>query len=180
MSTWKQDKAWSDGLLIQIKSILGVYLIGEASQEEDQQHNTDLVVLKMEAVRVGCRIRRFAYWQNETFRQQFTIRSSRPSGAETELAKIISGWGQYLFYGFADETEAELQAYTILDLNVFRLWLMREMVRNKGTLPGTELQNGDASSTFRIFDWRDIPNDAILAQSLNNHAHKSIHVKEKR
>lgn len=42
---------------MEIKSVLGMRLIGEPPIEEDRERNTDLIVLKMEAVRVGCRIR---------------------------------------------------------------------------------------------------------------------------
>src|SRR4030042_5530071 len=102
---WGRDKQWSDRFIPEIKGILGQYLIGEA-KEEDQERNTDLIVLKMEVVRVACRIRKYEYIIK--YGDEFTIRSSRPSGAKTELTKILEGWGNYLFYGFSNEHENQL------------------------------------------------------------------------
>jgi len=164
MKQWQDDKTWSDGLIPEIKGILGLYLIGEANQDEDQERNTDLIVLRMEAVRIACRIRRNQYFQNKEYRCQFTIRSKRPSGQLTELAKILSGWGHYLFYGFADESAGVLAAYTLLDLNPFRLWFHTKTVQNAGRCPGIEKSNEDKSSLFRVFTWSEIPQTAIVAQ----------------
>ncbi len=32
---------------------------------------------------------------------QFTIRAKLPTGAETELSKIVNGHGDWMFYGYA-------------------------------------------------------------------------------
>jgi len=52
MNGWTSDKAWSDQYMPAIKRILGEHLIGAAPQEDDQERNTDLIVLRMEAVRL--------------------------------------------------------------------------------------------------------------------------------
>ena len=65
---------------------------------------------------------------------EFTIRAGRPSGAKTELTKIIEGWGDYFFYGFADPTEIYLAQWLIGSLNAFRLWHSRELCKIKGIL----------------------------------------------
>ena len=119
MTDWKADKRWSDRFLPEIKAILGTHLIGEPPVEEDAERNTDLMVLKMEAVRIGCRIRRHKYLV--AFGNEFTIRAGRPSGAKTELAKIVEGWGDYFFYGFSNAEHHELAAWFLGDLRVFRL-----------------------------------------------------------
>ena len=118
---WQEDKRWSDGLLPQVKRILGEYLIGEAAYEEDRDHNTDLIVLCIEPVRIACRIRRHGYLRR--YPDQFTVRSGRPSGAKSELAKIMDGWGDYMFYGFADPEETRLVSWVLLDLLEFRRWV---------------------------------------------------------
>ena len=139
----------------------------EASEEDDQCKATDFIVLKMEAVRIACRIRRHQYWIQPSYRNQFTMRSKRPTGTETELAKVLSGWGHYFFYGFADQSGSALQGYTIMDLNPFRLWFHRATIKSQGQCPGCEMHNHDASSTFRVFNWSDIPQSAIVAQKLS-------------
>jgi len=162
MTEWKRDKQWSDRFLPEIKRILGEHLIGEPPQEEDAERNTDLIVLRMEAVRIGCRVRRFQYLN---YAHEFTIRSGRPSGTKTELTKIIEGWGDYFFYGFCDEPEQHLVCWVILDLKHFRLWYMRTLAGlNAGNTPGSGRNNRDGSSSFLVFRWGELPPKAIIAQ----------------
>lgn len=148
MSDWKSDKRWSDRFLPEIKQILGLYLIGEPPQEEDSERNTDLIVLKMEPVRIACRIRRFEYMKK--YPNEITIRSGRPSGVKTELTKIMEGWGDFFFYGFANEDETRLAMWRLCDLKEFRVWLFRKLYTGK--MPGIEKPNGDGSSTFHAFN----------------------------
>jgi len=157
---WQNEKIWSDRFLPEMKSILGWCLIAEAPIEEDVNHNTDLIVLKLEAVRIGCRVRRHKYI--EKYSHEFTIRSSVPSGHKTELAKVIEGWGQYLLYGFCDEQEKKLAKWTLIDLNVFRLWIAGYSYQNGGQLPGEEQSNRDGSSKFYGFDLNNAPNDIVF------------------
>ena len=163
MTDWKDDKSWSDGLLTSVKQILGLYLIGEAKQDDDQQRNTDLIVLKMEAVRIACRIRRNDYFKGE-YKGEFTIRSSRPNGTKTELTKIIEGWGDYFFYGFANTDGMTLSGYTLTDLKCFRIFHSRYLALNQGRCPGRLFKNKDGSSSFTVFKWVDMPEEMIVAQ----------------
>lgn len=157
MNGWASDKKWSDVFLPQIKAIIGQTFIVEPPATEDQEHNTDLIVLKMDPIRVACRIRRERYYQQ--YADEFTIRCSRPSGIKTELSKIIEGWGDYLFYGFGDES---LIAYRIGDLKVFRLWFTRYLSQNGGTTPGLFKKNADGSSNFIAFKWSELPQNFIV------------------
>ena len=162
MTDWQTDKAEADELLPNIKFILGRYLIGSAPAEEDQRRNTDLIVLNMQPVRVACRIRRFEYLAD--YRDEFTIRSDRPSGAKTELAKVVEGWGDYLFYGFAAEDGRSLAAWFLADLVVFRRWFNEAITAlPAGALPGTLHHNRDESSSFRAFQVADLPPEFIIA-----------------
>jgi len=155
MKKWEDDKKWSDKFLHEIKGIIGQSLMSEPPVEEDRERNTDLVVLRMDAVRVACRIRRNEYL--DRYSHEFTIRAGRPSGTKTELTKIIEGWGDYIFYGFADEDEESLAAWFLGDLNAFRLYHSKCLVRNKGILPGKYKNNTDNSSNFHAYDWAEIP-----------------------
>lgn len=155
---WRQDKRWSDRFIPEIKSILGIHLIGEPPVEEDQERNTDLMVLRMEVLRIGCRIRRPGYL--EQYGGEFTIRAGRPSGAKTELTKIIEGWGDYFFNAHAGRDE-RLKAWWLADLKVFRLWFNEQLW--KGERPWHLKSNRDGSSNFLIFKWCDMPADFIAA-----------------
>jgi hypothetical protein len=166
MSTWQADKRWSDRFLPEIKSILGVHLIGEPPVEEDAERNTDLMVLRMEAVRIGCRVRRHKYLAK--YADEFTIRAGRPSGAKTELTKIIEGWGDYFFYGFTDAAEDALAAWLLGDLRAFRLWFLRAMVKtDAGKYPGHGQDNPDNSSSFLAFTISDMPQEFIVARKVS-------------
>lgn len=153
VADWQADKRWSDRFLPEIKAILGTHLIAEPPIEEDAERNTDLMVLRMDAVRVACRVRKHNYVSR--YGHEFTIRSGRPSGVKTEITKIIEGWGDYLFYGFCDRGERELCQWVLGDLKAFRLWFNRQCVT--GTVPGIEKPNTDGSSTLRAFPVNDIP-----------------------
>jgi len=171
MSGWEQDKRWSDKFLPEIKRILGEHLISEPPVEEDAERNTDLMVLRLEAVRIGCRVRTHKYLCG--YGDEFTIRTARPSGAKTELAKIIEGWGHYFFYGFANADETCLAQWILGDLNAFRLYFNAYIVNNKGELPGDERKNGDSSSTFRSFKYGKIPN--FVVASAMEHVTRALH-----
>jgi hypothetical protein len=152
--SWKADKTWSDRFLPEIKAILGQTLIATAKMDDDQLRNTDLITLRMPgAVRIACRIRKHPYLQK--YADEFTLRCSRPSGNDTEIDKVLAGWGDYLFYGFASHRETELASWFIGDLNIFREWF-RWYRRTFQDWPGEMKSNHDGSSAFLVFTIHDI------------------------
>lgn len=159
MNGWQEDKRWSDRFLPEMKGILGQILIGEPPIEEDQERNTDLTVLRMEAVRIGCRVRKNQYL--ERYGNEFTIRAGRPSGTKTELTKIIEGWGDFFFYGICDADEQRLASWIVGDLKAFRVWHSRMLATNSGKMPGFSQNNRDGSSQFRAYQWAAIPGFVI-------------------
>ncbi len=160
MNGWNGDKTWSDKFTRDIKALLGIALIGEASVEDDQQRNTDLIVLTVNAMRVGCRVRRpFDRFGNSTYKRyghEFTIRAARGSGAKTELAKILDNWGDYFFYGISNDQETGFRCWGIGKLDVFRQWYASGR--------GTRKKNIDGSSEFEAFRWAELPSGFVLAQ----------------
>lgn len=165
VATWQQAKQWSDRFLPEIKGLLGQLLIDEPPVEEDQERNTDLMVLRLAAVRIGCRVRRHKHLAR--YGGEFTIREGRPSGAKVELTKIIEGWGDYFFYGFSSEDEQKLVAWVLGDLSVFRLWFMRRLHSDKGKLPGIAKNNtDDRGSWFRAFNINDLPRDFVVGRQV--------------
>jgi len=161
--SYESDRGWSDRFIPQIKPILGMYLIGEATESQDALENTDLIVLTLDRVRIGCRVRRHGYY--EEYKNEFTIRANRPSGNKSELGKIVEGWGDYLFYGFADDEGSRLLAWRLLDLSVFRLWFNRAMYKGK-PYPWQQIANNDGSSEFFAFDVRSIGEDIEISSDL--------------
>lgn len=156
-----RSKQWTDALLPRVKQILANYLITEAPFEEDAQRNTDLIVLTLEAKRIAVRLRHARYFAD--YGSQFTIRSSRPSGAQTELAKVISGWGDYLFYGFESADDPfGLAGWMLGSLHIFRLWHSEQLGRQRR--PWIEQRNGDGSSQFHAYRISDLPPDFVIAR----------------
>jgi hypothetical protein len=156
----KKDFQFGRLFLPAIKKRLGYYLISEAPMEEDMKHNTDLMVLMLKPYRIACRIRTPKYY--EKYPTEFTIRSDRPSGTKTELAKMLEGWGDYIFYGFGDPDTKMLIAWFIGNFNVFRAWWNQCEV--KGYTPGFEMHNPDGSSSFRVFNTKEMPKDFIIGR----------------
>ena len=170
---WRHDKRWSDRFIPEIKRILGEQLIEVANDTEDQQHNTDLISLRLPGdVRFACRIRKHGYLAN--YADEFTLRCSRPSGRDTEIDKLLAGWGDYLFYGFADEAEQALAAWFIGDLNVFREWISWHFPA-KGYWPGELKENFDGSSKFMAFDVNEVRRDFVVARKVATESRGLVH-----
>lgn len=157
--SYADDRSWSDRFIPTLKQIVGYYLLEPASAEEDMKRNTDLIVLTMRAKRVGCRVRRFEYLAR--FGDEFTIRCDRPNGCDTELHKLLQGWGDYLLYAFADESESKLVRWHWVDLSAFRFWFQNESNR-WGEGPGKVMPNGDGSSRFRAFNVNTFPARTVI------------------
>ncbi|MGH7722222.1 MAG: hypothetical protein ACRENL_05225 [Candidatus Dormibacteria bacterium] len=148
-----------------MKSIIGICLVGEAPLVEDQERNTDLIVLRLEAKRVACRVRRHEYLAR--YPNDITIRAVRPgSGNKTEIEKVVEGFGDYVLYGFGAPVEEQphclMRAWLLGDLNVFRGWYSKQLEARR--LPGRSQINGDGSSSFRAFDVRELPENFIVAR----------------
>jgi hypothetical protein len=155
----QRDYDWSLRFEPEMKRILGACLIGRAPIREDREHNSDLMSFKMDRglelkpLRIACRIRRAETYK--AYRSQFTIRTVRPSGMKTEMEKILEGWGDVFFYGFADEKEEHLSLWTIADLNVFREYRPA----------GEQRANRDGSSEFNAYRWSEMPPSFVIANS---------------
>jgi len=155
---WTKSKKWADRFMPEIKSILGRMFINESTMQMDAEEGTDLIVLEIRPVRIACRIRQYRYY--ERYPDEFTIRRRRPSGAKSEMMKIIEGFGDYYLYGFSNKEETALQAYSILDLGVFR----RELILHhwKKHLKYSQQNNRDGSSDFLAFTKSSFPPDLII------------------
>ncbi|MEM9432221.1 MAG: hypothetical protein AAGA32_22595, partial [Pseudomonadota bacterium] len=123
MNVYDTNRAWSDRYLPTIKQTIGRYLLETSPDPLDWHQATDLIMLDARDMRIAARIRRHGYAAR--FPYDFTIRSRLPSGAETELAKIVDGKGDWLFYGHASASGTGLDAWWLIDLRAFRAGLIR-------------------------------------------------------
>lgn len=140
LANWKRDKAWADKYLPEIKWVIR-RIAGEiidiriADDNEDQKQATDYVVT-VSSGDIGCRVRRWQYWDKY---KEVTFRSSRPSGYETEVSKIKSGNSRWYLYAW------------VLPCGKFGAWVFLDMdvVRESGVLENRrEISNFDRSSKF--------------------------------
>lgn len=152
MTGYQRDKAWSDKFMPTIKQILGMCLLTEGNFQEDAKENTDLRVLSLTGVRIGCRVRTYGYY--EKYPNDFTIRYSRPSGVKTEIDKIVEGWGDLFFYGFSNKEETSLIKWTLADLNVFREWYTIDKARPR-FVPESQCE-------LIAFKWSDLPKEFVI------------------
>lgn len=165
---WEEDMAWGRRFTFHMAAICGAYLIREAPWEEDAYRNTDLIVLTVPSgLRVACRVRRPQFLHQ--YPHEFTIRCERKSKAETELRKVLRGWGDYILYGFADpESERpRLKAWLLGNLDVFRDWYSIQTDK-RDREPGTLRHNSDGSSDFVAFRIDELPPAFVVARQFQN------------
>lgn len=158
MSTYDVNRTWSDQYLPQVKSIISEHLISVAPDALDQKQATDLLTLDAKDRRIAVRVRRPGY--GERYPYDFTLRSGLPSGAKTELAKIVEGYGDWLMYAHAD-AHGGLAGWWLIDLRAFRAALIR---RGQHGICMGEHVNHDGTR-FCWFDVRSFPSDPPLVVS---------------
>ncbi len=174
--SWIDNKRWADNFMPHIKAILGMQFLGEAPYEEDIKRVTDLIVLRMYPVRIAVRMREKKYAQNKDYLQEFTIRNNPPGKFETELQKIISGFGDFMFYGFEDEVRNRVGTWNLIDLSVFRKNYSDMLLKlHPGIIPGERKKNYD-ETWFQVFKYKDFPPDLIKAsgRGLRTNTQKSL------
>ncbi|MBL6427859.1 MAG: hypothetical protein HOY44_10070 [Maritimibacter sp.] len=159
---YTENRAWSDTYLPDVKRIVGSHLLSAAPDDIDMQQATDLLMLDARDMRVAARVRRPGY--ADRFPYEFTVRSRIPSGGETELSKIINGYGDWMFYGHADP-RGGIGRWWLLDLRAFRAALIRP--ESRARLHWGSKDNADGTR-FTWFDIRSFPNapDIVVAASL--------------
>ncbi len=158
MNCYTVNRPWSDRFLPQIRSIVGGHLLEVAADPLDMHQATDLMMLDARDIRVAARVRRPGYGQRYPY--EFTIRSRVPTGAETELSKIVNGAGDWMFYGHANAAQTGLDAWWLIDLRAFRAGLIRQAAN------GHRIRSGDKTNPdgtcFKWFDIRFFPAEPPL------------------
>lgn len=167
MSTYAVNREWSDQFIPHIKRIVGFHLLQVTPHEIDCKQATDLMVFTARDLRIAARVRRPGFAERYPF--QFTLRASQPSGAETELSKMINGWGDWLFYGHSTDDERAISLFWILDLNAFRAALIR---RHQAAIRSGVKPNNDGT-TFRWFDITSFPDAPPLVVATNHQGYRA-------
>lgn len=146
MASYGADRKWSDRFIPKIKQIVGPYLLEESSLEVDRKQAVDLVVLNARNLAIAVRVRRPQY--ESKYKNEFTIRSHRDSGATTEYEKITNGWGDWLFYGFSTPDEKDVLPWMLIDLHAVR----GQLIRHRADIKMGQKRNGDGT----YFTWFDV------------------------
>ena len=144
---------WSDGMIAQIKQIVGPLMLGAAPLDMDQNQNTDLCIIAGRDIRIAARVRGPGYF--EKYPYEVTIRSHGLVRAEVEISKIMAGLGDWFFYGHANDQD-KIHAWWLIDLAVFRNVLNGH---KHGTGPKIDFSrkvNKDGTE-FVAFDLRSFP-----------------------
>ncbi len=115
MKDWEKDKEKVDKFIPEITTILkenakNIVNIVVAPPQEDTMQATDYII-KVESGDVACRLR---WWSKYTINKEWTIRSKRDTGAETELSKLKKGWARWYLYGWI--IEGKLSSWMLIDL----------------------------------------------------------------
>lgn len=154
MTGYEKDRKWSDKYIPLMSQIIGPHLLRPAPFEMDAKQATDLVILKARDMTIACRVRRPGYL--EKYGWQFTMRSKRTNGTETEASKITNGWGDWMFYAHAAEGDVlAFSRWMLLDLAAWRAHMLRDGWRKIPQIKwGQDLPNGDRETCFNWFDVR--------------------------
>lgn len=128
----------------------------------DLAEGTDFLVYRINPFRVAVRIRRNKFFLNPIYREQFTIRWERPSGAITEINKIRNKLVDYLLYGFANQEENNIIHWFIGDLKIF----------NQHMVEPVEIKlNNPPDSKLAVYNIRQFPIGFIIKKYPSGSTH---------
>ena len=164
MTRYHPDRAYGERFMHLVRPIVGAHLLVPAPFEIDVSEASDLIVLRAELKAIGVRIRRPGYL--EKYPNDFTIRSKRDNGIDTELAKIQDGWMDWMFYGHGNPEDCtpELRKWFLIDMDVWR----HEIFRVCGSLEAAQKQglaceiNNKDGTHFLACDVTKYPPDLVI------------------
>jgi hypothetical protein len=156
--SYKSNRTFSDKFERQMKRILGdLFFMNDFYM--DTKENTDLMLLSAANLNFACRIRKFQYFKR--YPNDITIRCKSFHNQETEIHKIINGYGDYMFYGFCNLEETKIIDYKIIDLKKLRAEFIRSPTRRK------ELMNPKKNTDGTEFVTLHVPNNSDLVKFSN-------------
>lgn len=155
--TFDKDFKWQERYYQIVRRILKdnamhIIKIDVADDDADMKQATDFVV-SVRGGTVAVRIRR----NIANYYKDLTIRSTRPSGHETELQKIKNGFGDYYLYLWTEnQTVAD---WWLVDINGMRKARMFDV-------PRKEIWNRDGSSAFIAFTLEELKKIGALISAM--------------
>lgn len=158
---YSSDRKWADQYIPRAKQLIGPFLLDVADLQRDAREATDLIIMTAKDLRIACRFRRESYFKN--YGGQFTIRLARTNGMQTEFDKILRGFGDMMFYGFASDRCFDFVEWYLIDLNAFRYHYSQDGWRERNRhLSWDAIQNSDDATSFAWFDIKSFPPDPPL------------------
>lgn len=160
--SYVEDRNWSDQFIPAIRNIVGPLLVVPSSFEVDTKQAADLIVLKAKDMAIAARVRRIGYSDKYPF--EFTVRSKRDSGSKTEMSKLLEGWGDWMFYGHADNNPGALSRWMVIDLHKWRKELLYEGYQ-KGWSSLAQTKSNNDGTYFIAFDVRRFKSNIVIESS---------------
>jgi hypothetical protein len=161
--SYATDREWSDRYLPRVRASVGPLLLVPAPLERDREEATDLIVLRARDMTIAVRLRRPGFAGQ--YPGQFTIRSHRVSGARTELAKIIKGWGDWMFYGHTDGS-SDIPEWTLIDLHKLRAaFIVNPSILHAPDRSISGVRHNQDGTSFHWFHAPSIRPRIIIAES---------------
>ena len=166
MGEFKTDKKWEEHENQFVEPILQSLLLRKANFKWDVHRATDMRIATViggerdgQAIRdIAVRVRRpGVFLDKRGYGSQFTVRTRRDSGAKTELAKFLDGWGDWFFYGHASILEDEpIPHWCVIDLNIFR---------KHERAVAVHLQDNRDGTYFNGYDINSFPDELLIGAS---------------
>jgi len=145
--TYEDDRGFESLMMPRVmESIKSRHLLRLADDDKDMKEVSDLQILKAGDIRIGVRMRRPEYL--EKFPWDVTFRCKRDTGSATEWSKIQDGWGDLMFYGFANPYWKMFQS--IVKWTLVSLHAVRRIVKEGKALPGNPISNHDGTYFYAI------------------------------
>ena len=151
MSPFQVDKALEARFEQEIRIILSSQFI-RRDITADLEQATDFAIFRVDPFRVAVRLRRHSYYK--AFKNQFTVRWSRPSGVLTEIDKIRKRFVTHFLYGFIDQLETKIIDWQLFNLDKFT-----------DPKPLHVYRNSPPDSELAVYSIDQFPTDFILASS---------------
>jgi len=161
--SYAENREWSDQYLPSVRGLVGPLLLVPAPVERDVSEATDLIVLRARDMTIAVRLRRPGYAGR--YPGQFTIRAKLPSGTKTELAKIVEGWGDWLFYGHADG-HIGISEWVLIDLHHLRAaWIRKPSLLHTPDDAASGKRSNADGTVFMWFNANLLPANVVVASS---------------
>lgn len=142
---YEDDRARADKAMADVLYVLRTacdWTAEPASVHLDRFEATDVIANGF--IHVAVRSRSIRYLAK--YGHEFTLRSRRRNGVETELIKIRKGFADYLLYGFLENVQHRF--FRLIDLGIFRTAL--ECLDLDAV--SDEYPNKDGETFLRAFD----------------------------